>query len=485
MILFSKPQSLRFVIISMLLSFLITPSISLADSDPGTGGGDDSGGFFGGLVDAVSAAGDAIGDAASAAGDAIGIDIGGVASGVADAASDAADAVSGVFDGGDSQGVSDADSTGGADTAGVGPGGNSGDAEADSDTGDVGSSGGAGIGGNFSSSRRQTPPPPPVIERSAELEPVTTGAFTLAGVTTFSGSMVNTGNAVSSPLNPNTRAITTNLLVDYDCDASIDKRKSFDTPLTNLRTGRTSLPLEVTLEAVPNGDHCFSFAIDRGAKYSDKVRSNNRSAFENFAVQGSTLASADVTSDATNTSNDGSTTNPDTTNDPAPVTSVDAGTNIDSGPVTPSVSEPDPPNDPDPITAGDVGTDSNPEPVTSDPVVTTIDTPPILFQIRSREVVNETTGQLQTVTDWTNSDITVGSDEIIAFKWDAPDYDRCLANIRYKSGIAIEIPAGATSANTETAGVEIRKVNGDYIITCDTADGLQAEESITVTVVDM
>ncbi len=424
----------KLLVLLIFTCLFYTPIASHAGGGGEGGDADSTGGMatagtgptgFSGMVDSAIGA---IGDAASAVGD---------------AASDAASAVGAAFGGGSqgsTRGGGGSDSGAANGSSGIGAYGGGADTP-----GTSGGNDGAG-GGSFGASRRATPPPPPPVERAAELEAITAGAFTINDTTTFSGSIVNTGNSVAKALNPNVRKINNRLLVDYTCDGTVDKRQQFETDFELLRTGRNNtISFSASETEIPNGNHCFSFTIDLDEKYTDTNRQNNKTQFENFSVQ-NLITTATGVGDTLTTGD----------NDQAAVAQNPDAVVVDA---TPAVVN------------------------TSNGVTTDItDAPPLLFQIRTRKVSNESTGQLSTVTDWTSDDVSVRTDETISVKWNAPGYEICFPFI-FQDGFSNKIAVGATSANTEVAGVAVRLVNGAYRIKCTTDDNLDAEQSIAVTVI--
>lgn len=88
------------------------------------------------------------------------------------------------------------------------------------------------------------------------------------------------------------------------------------------------------------------------------------------------------------------------------------------------------------------------------------------------------------LTTWDEGPAVLAADEEIALRWNAPEYDDCLAFINYAdSPFGNEATITANTGNTEVTQTDLREVTGIYAIECTSAVGSSRQE-IVVTVAE-
>ena len=246
----------------------------------------------------------------------------------------------------------------------------------------------------------------------------------------FRGTIKNIGEAPAIIPAGGEKKITSRLILDYDCDSTVDLRQQVETPFTFLDVNAPGTAI-VTSARTPAGTHCFAFATDIGNKIPETNNSNNKSNFVEFVVENDLLPVAEPTDDATNLDTDEETV----IGGPAEMVSrlfFQVGTAVSTGTFT--------------NTQGQIF-----EPVLN-------------YQ-------------------------TVGVDEIftitptdnLAFKWETEGFESCTASFADIAGLT----SGDTEANNNTnaridviePALEQRSV---YSLRCTRSDGEEVESAITV-----
>ncbi len=208
----------------------------------------------------------------------------------------------------------------------------------------------------------------------------------------FLGSIANGADtrSVAEAIRP-VNLLDSFLLIDLGCDGAgtFDRETRLD--LTLVDDGSISVPLTVE-ENIPNGTHCFTFEVDRANAVTEGDELNNLSDSVTFVVAESALALAD----------DGD------------VTPVDGDDSAASTTTTATV-----------VVADDFSGGAT---LSGDDITYEV------ALVRRRRIFDENgwpTGQtaLDQESAYTSNDITLAGAQELAFKWNAPGYDRCFNSL--------------------------------------------------------
>lgn len=282
--------------------------------------------------------------------------------------------------------------------------------------------------------------------------------------------------------------INNNLLIDYSCDDTIDVTKAFQAPNTTIyRNNSGKIPLSVTVDTGSNGDHCFAFAVDTKNIVSEANEKNNTTGWHTFTIETSpvdltipTPSSCPSYSPPICEGGQKLTSGAKLANgcNEAPYCSTPTPTTVVECPVY------SPPlcTDGQTLQSGiklENGCSAAPYCGTSSD--TTGSTAIMNFEVRVFQEEPGTGGSPSVrilKKDWTSSDVTVDSDDILHFRWNAPSTAQCLIDINPVQYV-FDGSNTQNSGNTELLDIEIATRAETYSIAC-TEDNIETAKTINV-----